>query len=1268
MSRKVLPLLLTLAVCLPASAATHTWIGAASNRMSDAANWSGGSPVGDPDAQLRFPAQEASRKDVINDVPRLRFTTLTLDDLGYSISGEALAASDATIDGQTGVIACDIVIDGTLTLFSRGFPLDLAGSLSGSGSVHVQYGEVRFSGQHANTYTGETLVNAQLSLQKTSAIAVPGTLRTVPGDSSASVFVAAPEQIADDADVFVSSVYGSLGLGANETVRTLHLSSSRVGSALVPPTLTVQSLDLSGDSTIETNLRLTQDTLQVPQSSSLTVKKNVLLPPGGVTLRGAGSVSWTSDSTATIRIDGVAAAIDAPAARIELTSGSYSGKALSIAATGGTIGPLTTSSSDIRLGPQVTVALTLASVSIVLNGTLDLADASLSVVPTPNSAVQPPVTVIRNSSAQAVIGTFHGLPEGSVVANRWRISYHGGDGNDVTLTELAKPAVTLTLAQSPSPAITGQQVVLTATVSGSAATPPTGTVTFTLNGQFLGTATLSGNTATLSIDAPLPGTGAVLAHYNGDDVYASSGETRLSLYSSYPKPVITSTDPATIPNGAPVPVTIRGSNFFPGSGVLVSSTAAVGSIEVVSSTEIHARIYLLLASISTVRLAVTSPDRLVTSDVVTLPVFEEPTNPDPASPIQYEASTVVGRVTRHANTAWMSSDSTFNTRWLTDDDGDGVVRWEWTGTLGARTFALVDLSAGTFAIRGHGEAVPDVHPFPRSALFRDANGVVSRIVLPVPPGETPGSDQWKSWTIQWARPGVGAWHAVVEDGLDDDKTLNGLLDVSVRAFAPMGSSPATPAGILAGDILIALPSSPPVTPLTVFASRLGSDVNSAAPGGIVEVLARRQGALENAGVVHLPVIRYGGDAPLTVRYRIFDGPHDGAARHVAAEGTLSFAQGETLKTIDIPLLDNATYDGKETFDVVLSESDGVTLGRDTIFVVSIFDDEKLPVVQLVGPSTRQVVDSATPTPMRIDLTIAANTTTPIRLTWSISTTRQSGSVTFEPGQHTQSMTVLLPPHFSGGTVDFRYMDNTLATGVGLTHVFSSANRRADTADVVVSESGGVAHVVVSMTPSPTSAIFLSYRTVDGTAKAGSDYTSTTGTLQFAAGQASATIDVPILNDAVEEGDETFTVALSDNFGSLFSNPNVTVVIADDELTAVRPRITIVGTATPEGSTAAFEVRLSQPTTVPVSVRYVTADGTATAGTDYEALDFVLTFAPGETTKTIAIPTFADLVDENDETFTVTLSTPVNATIDTARARATIVNVHSTPPPRRRSLH
>ena len=78
--------------------------------------------------------------------------------------------------------------------------------------------------------------------------------------------------------------------------------------------------------------------------------------------------------------------------------------------------------------------------------------------------------------------------------------------------------------------------------------------------------------------------------------------------------------------------------------------------------------------------------------------------------------------------------------------------------------------------------------------------------------------------------------------------------------------------------------------------------------------------------------------------------------------------------------------------------------------------------------------------------------------------------------------------------------------------------------------------------------------------------------------------------------------------------------------------------------ATFTVTLSAASTQPVTVAYATANGTATAGSDYQGASGTLTFAPGETSKTFSVPIVNDSIDEPNQAFNIGLSSPTHANL------------------------
>lgn len=216
-----------------------------------------------------------------------------------------------------------------------------------------------------------------------------------------------------------------------------------------------------------------------------------------------------------------------------------------------------------------------------------------------------------------------------------------------------------------------------------------------------------------------------------------------------------------------------------------------------------------------------------------------------------------------------------------------------------------------------------------------------------------------------------------------------------------------------------------------------------------------------------------------------------------------------------------------------------------------------------------------------------------------------------------------------------------AFGVGSTLQFSSPTYS-------VTEAGPSATVTVTRSTSATGAISVGYATSNGTATAGSDYTATSGTLNWADGDsASKTFTVPISEDAIFEGSENLNLTLANpTGGATIGTQNTAVLtITDNES---QPFVSIARTSGGAEPAVAnlFTVTLSGRSAFAVGVHYATANGTASAGTDYSATSGDLTFAALTTTltQTITVPTLDDAAVEGTEDFLITLSLPTNTTI------------------------
>ena len=215
-------------------------------------------------------------------------------------------------------------------------------------------------------------------------------------------------------------------------------------------------------------------------------------------------------------------------------------------------------------------------------------------------------------------------------------------------------------------------------------------------------------------------------------------------------------------------------------------------------------------------------------------------------------------------------------------------------------------------------------------------------------------------------------------------------------------------------------------------------------------------------------------------------------------------------------------------------------------------------------------------------------------------------------------------------------------------------------DVTVTEGNSgtrTATFTVTLSAASSQPVTVAYATANGTATAGSDYQAGSGTLTFAPGETTKTIPVLVSGDRLAEPNETFVVNLSSPTNATIADGQGVGTITDDE-----PRISIGDVTKSEGRKGqttlfTFTVTLSAAYDQAVTMSFRTVNGTATSGSgDYVAKTGTLTFAPGETTKTITIEVKGDSKREANETFYLDLfGLSLNGLFTKNRGIGTILN-------------
>ncbi|MDX1672043.1 MAG: Calx-beta domain-containing protein, partial [Balneolaceae bacterium] len=186
-------------------------------------------------------------------------------------------------------------------------------------------------------------------------------------------------------------------------------------------------------------------------------------------------------------------------------------------------------------------------------------------------------------------------------------------------------------------------------------------------------------------------------------------------------------------------------------------------------------------------------------------------------------------------------------------------------------------------------------------------------------------------------------------------------------------------------------------------------------------------------------------------------------------------------------------------------------------------------------------------------------------------------------------------------------------------------------------------------------VTVEYATQDNSAKAGEDYNGIDGEiLEFQPGETEKTITVSTIEDQVDERDEQFALNLSNPENARLQGAQGKGTILDDDGSAPELSIDDVR-GSEDAGTFTFTVSLSEVAGSDVTVNYETADGTATAGEDYEAItSTTLTIPSGESSATVDVTIIDDSANEDaNENFFVNLSDASGASIADGQGEGTI---------------
>ena len=410
---------------------------------------------------------------------------------------------------------------------------------------------------------------------------------------------------------------------------------------------------------------------------------------------------------------------------------------------------------------------------------------------------------------------------------------------------------------------------------------------------------------------------------------------------------------------------------------------------------------------------------------------------------------------------------------------------------------------------------------------------------------------------------------------------------------------------------------------------------------------------------------------LTVNYTI-TGTATNGTDYLQLTGTATFAAGSPTTTITVTPTDDFIIEGNETVTLTLATGTDYTLGTAQTATVTIADNDAIPQVS-INDVTITEGNSGTKNANFI-LTLSNPNSQTISVNYQTvdddATTSDNdyvattGTITFTPGQTTKT----LPITVNGDTVGeineaFTVLLTNAVNATLLKNEGIGIIRNDDLPGVTVTpiytqatESGVPGIFQLNRTGSITKSLNVNY-SLSGTATNGTDYSTLNGVATFASGSSTAIIFVNPTEDTRFEGNETAIFTLLTGTGYTVGTSNSsTITIADND---PQPQISINDVTLTEGDSGTktfnFAVTLSSPSNQTITVAYQTSNVSAVAGTDYITQTGTITFNPGEISKTVGVIVNGDTSVENNETFKVNLSTPVNATIADGEGIGTINN-------------
>jgi hypothetical protein len=394
---------------------------------------------------------------------------------------------------------------------------------------------------------------------------------------------------------------------------------------------------------------------------------------------------------------------------------------------------------------------------------------------------------------------------------------------------------------------------------------------------------------------------------------------------------------------------------------------------------------------------------------------------------------------------------------------------------------------------------------------------------------------------------------------------------------------------------------------------------------------------------------------VTVPFTLTGTALGGGTDYTITPSPIVIPAGSTTATITLSIVDDPLSETNETVIVTLGTPTNAQWGATKIHTVTILDNDPAPTVSFTQNS-QNATESAGAVAVTVELSAisGANVTVPFTLTGTALGGGTDYTITPSP--------ILIPAGSTTATITLSIVDDplfetnetvivTLVTPtnaqLGVTYIHTATILDNDSPPTVrfasagqnVAEGAGTLNIAVQLSAASGFPISVPF-TITGTAAGGADYTVPASPLVVPAGQAGGTITITLLNDTLAEPSETVVLTLGTPTNATLGPVTLhTATILDNEPATV----TIADSSVTEGDSGTvdmvFTVSRIGDLSQTITLAYAAIDRTAAAGRDYTSAIGTLTLPANSATTTLRIPIVGDVLDENDETFSINLSSP-----------------------------